>query len=74
MKPKVLVSDPLPAEALVALQGIAEIDTVSGLTPAQLAEKVKPYQALIVRSASLTSKSTSSKPRPTAIISTTDAV
>ncbi len=52
MKPKVLVSDPLPAEALVALQGIAEIDTVSGLTPAQLAEKVKPYQALIVRSAS----------------------
>lgn len=52
MKPRVLVSDPLPSEALVALKGLAEIDQVSGLTPQQLAEKVKPYQALIVRSAS----------------------
>lgn len=52
VKPRVLVSDPLPSEALTALRGLAEIDQVQGLTPQQLAEKVRPYQALIVRSAS----------------------
>ncbi len=52
VKPRVLVSDPLPSEALVALRGLAEIDQVQGLTPQQLADKVRPYQALIVRSAS----------------------
>jgi len=51
---RVLVSDKLSSRGLEILQaasGIA-VDNVTGLTPAQLAEKIAPYHGLIVRSAS----------------------
>jgi len=51
---RVLVSDKLSPQGLQILQtapGIA-VDTVTGLTPEQLAEKIPPYHGLIVRSAS----------------------
>lgn len=54
--PRILVSDPLPAEIIETLRGEAEVEVVSGLTPAQLAEKVPGFDALVVRSQSKVTK------------------
>ena len=54
--PRILVSDPLPAEIIETLRGEAEVEVVSGLTPAQLAEKIPGFDALVVRSQSKVTK------------------
>jgi len=50
---KILVSDPLSEEGLKLLKEIpgAEVDVITDLKPEQLKEKIKDYEALIVRSA-----------------------
>ncbi len=47
---KVLVSDPLPREALAALEPVAEIDLKPKLPPEELIRIIPQYDALIVRS------------------------
>ena len=49
---KILVSDPLPNEIVESLRKEAEVDVSTGLTPAQLVEKVAGFDALVVRSQS----------------------
>ena len=48
--PRVLVSDPIDASGLTALQGVAQIELRTDLTPAQLLEVIGEYDALMVRS------------------------
>ena len=49
---RILVSDPLPADIIETLRREAEVEVVNGLNPAQLAEKVVGFDALVVRSQS----------------------
>lgn len=51
---RVLVSDKLSPQGVQILQAAADItvDSITGLTPEQLAETIPPYHGLIVRSAS----------------------
>ncbi|MEB3197047.1 MAG: phosphoglycerate dehydrogenase [Candidatus Sericytochromatia bacterium] len=48
--PRVLVSDPIEASGLSALEGVAELDVRTDLTPEQLKAVVGEYDAWMVRS------------------------
>jgi len=47
---KVLVSDPLSEEGVKKLETEAEVDVMTNLTPEELIEKIKDYDALAIRS------------------------
>ncbi len=47
---RVLVADPITQEGLDRLRAACDVDTVSGLTPEQLKERIGDYDGLIVRS------------------------
>ena len=47
---KVLVSDSLAEEGVKKLQSGAEVDVITNLTPEELIEKIKNYDALVIRS------------------------
>ncbi len=51
MKFKVLVCDPIAKEGVEVLKQKAEVDEVKGLSEDELVEKVKDYDAIVVRSA-----------------------
>ena len=50
MKPRVLVAEELAEEGLQLLRGATDVDVHLGLTPKQLVEHVRDFEALIVRS------------------------
>jgi D-3-phosphoglycerate dehydrogenase len=54
MTARILVSDSLAPQGLAILKDAegVEVDQVAGLTPLQLAERIGPYQGLIIRSGS----------------------
>jgi D-3-phosphoglycerate dehydrogenase len=47
---KILVSDPLAEEGVHRLEAAGEVDVITNLTPAELVEKIKDYEALVIRS------------------------
>lgn len=47
---RVLIADKIADEGIEVLEGVAEVDTKTGLTESQLAEIIGDYQALVVRS------------------------
>ncbi|MDD2638965.1 MAG: phosphoglycerate dehydrogenase, partial [Methanothrix sp.] len=47
---KVLVSDPLSEEGVRKLETEAEVDVITNLSPEELIEKIKDYDALAIRS------------------------
>jgi len=47
---KVLVSDSLAEEGVKRLQSGAEVDVITNLSPEELIEKIKDYDALVIRS------------------------
>ncbi len=49
-RPRILVADPIAAEGVAILRGIAEVDERHGLNAAQLVEIIGQYDALVVRS------------------------
>ena len=49
--PKVLIADPIHEDGLRAIQEFAEVEVSTGLTEDELVQKVKDYDALVVRSA-----------------------
>ena len=53
---KILVTDPIHEDGLKALQEFAEVEVVTGLNPAELIEKVKGHEVLVVRSATKVTK------------------
>ena len=46
---KILVTDPIHEDGLKALREFAEVEVATGLKPADLLEKVKGYDVLVVR-------------------------
>lgn len=53
---KILVTDPIHEDGLKALREFAEVEVATGLKPADLLEKVKGYDVLVVRSATKVTK------------------
>jgi D-3-phosphoglycerate dehydrogenase len=53
---KILVTDPIHEDGLKALREFAEVEVATGLKPAELIEKVKGYEVLVVRSATKATK------------------
>jgi D-3-phosphoglycerate dehydrogenase len=49
---RILVADPIAEAGIELLRRGGEVDVVKGLSPEQLAEKIAPYDALVVRSES----------------------
>ena len=49
-RPRVLVADPIAAEGVALLRGVAEVDERRGPAPEQLAAMIGDYDALVVRS------------------------
>lgn len=47
---RVLVSDPLAEEGIRRLETAAEVDVITNLTPEELVERIKGYDALVIRS------------------------
>jgi len=47
---KVLVSDSLAEEGVKRLSSGADVDVITNLTPEELIEKIKEYDALVIRS------------------------
>jgi len=47
---RVLVADPIAREGLDRLRSACDVDTVSGLTPEQLKQRIGDYDGLVVRS------------------------
>lgn len=50
MRPKILVTDRIHDVALEEARKFADVDVVLGLKPEELAKRIQPYDALIVRS------------------------
>ncbi|MFB0500474.1 MAG: hydroxyacid dehydrogenase [Candidatus Hadarchaeaceae archaeon] len=53
---KILVTDPIHEDGLKALREFAEVEVATSLKPADLLEKVKEYEVLVVRSATKVTK------------------
>lgn len=53
---KILVTDPIHEDGLKALREFAEVEVATELKPAELIEKVKGYEVLVVRSATKVTK------------------
>lgn len=47
---RVLVSDPLAEEGIRRLETAAEVDVITNLSPEELVERIKGYDALVIRS------------------------
>jgi D-3-phosphoglycerate dehydrogenase len=47
---KVLISDPLAEEGVKRLKSGADVDVITNLSPEELIEKIKEYDALVIRS------------------------
>lgn len=47
---RVLVSDPLAEEGVRRLETAAEVDVITNLTPEELVQRIKGYDALVIRS------------------------
>lgn len=53
---KILVTDPIHEEGVKALKGFAEVQVATGLTPAELIERLNGREVLVVRSATKVTK------------------
>ncbi|MBN1323809.1 MAG: phosphoglycerate dehydrogenase [Methanotrichaceae archaeon] len=47
---RILVSDPLAEDGVKRLQEAAEVDVITNLSPAELIERIKDYDGLVIRS------------------------
>eukprot|EP00727_Mastigamoeba_balamuthi_P002195 m51a1_g11973 putative d-3-phosphoglycerate dehydrogenase (558) ;mRNA; r:835961-838022 len=56
MRARVLVADNIDKQGLAILRRGADVDVKTGMTPAQLAQAIGPYDALVIRSASRVTK------------------
>ncbi len=53
---KILVTDPIHEDGVKALQEFAEVEVSTGITPAELLERITGYEVLVVRSATKVTK------------------
>src|SRR5487761_1774613 len=49
-RPRILVADPIAADGIARLRAVGEVEVALKLSEEQLAERVGPFQALVVRS------------------------
>ncbi len=56
MKPKILISDKIHDKAIQEAETFADVDLEFNLSPEQLVEKIKDYDALIIRSGTKVTK------------------
>ncbi len=56
MKPRILISDKLHEDAVALAREFADVDVEIGLTPEMLIQKIKGYDAIIVRSSTKVTK------------------